>query len=151
MWGAARLASTTLAALAVLCAWSAPAEASNWLVTLHTGSAAEGQSNVLPSAPGSPAAACVSPTGVTIKVTWSSVTHASTYSVYQATAAATGPYSLAASGITTTSWTSSSLATGNYWFEVASLEGTNWKSANSAATGESTITSTGPTKSCVQP
>src|ERR1700758_5382834 len=128
MWGRARLAYATLAALTVLCALSVPAQASAWIVTLHTGSAAEGHSNLLPSAPGSPGAACTSATAATIKVTWSSVTHASTYSVYQATSAATGPYSLAASGVTTTTWTSGSLATGNYWFEVAALQGTNWQS-----------------------
>jgi hypothetical protein len=137
--------------LTLLSLTTAPAWASSWVIALRSGSAAEGQSTVLPAAPGSPAAACSSSTSNTIKVTWSAVTHASSYSVYQATSAATGPYSLAASGIATTSWTSAGLASGNYWYEVTASEGSNWQGAKSAATGESTVTSNGITKSCTQP
>lgn len=128
---------------------AAPAWASNWVVPLYSGSSGEGHSNALPTAPGSPAAACVSSTGKTIKVTWSAVALAATYTVYDTTTSATGTYTSVATGVTTTSWTSGTLATGNYWYEVTAYQGTNWQSPKSSATAETTISSTGTT--CKQP
>jgi hypothetical protein len=57
--------------------------------------------------------------------------------------------------VTTTTWTSGSLGTGNdyfevatyFYFEVATYFGTKWLGAQSAATGETTITGSG----CTQP
>jgi hypothetical protein len=49
--------------------------------------------------------------------------------------------------VTTTTWTSGSLGTGNDYFEVATYFGTKWLGAQSAATGETTITGSG----CTQP
>ena len=78
------------------------------------------------------------------------MTHAKSYSVYESTTSATGTYTLAASGITTTSWTSGTLtASTNYWFEVLALVGTTWSSAKSSASPESTMHSSNPF--CVQP
>jgi hypothetical protein len=128
-------------------AWAA----TNWAVHLATGSKGEGHAQALPSAPASPAASCAAPiTSQTVKVTWTAVAHATTYSVYDATTSASGTYTLVASGVTTTSWTSGTLASStNYWFEVLANVGSNWSSAKSAATGESTINSITPF--CVQP
>ena len=50
-------------------------------------------------------------------------------------------------GVTTTTWTSGVLATGNDYFKVAAYLSTKWVSAESAATGESTISGSG----CTQP
>jgi hypothetical protein len=122
---------------------SAPAvdAASNWVVHVATTNSGEAHATVLPVAPASPVAACTSPaTNRTIKVTWTAVTHATTYSVYQSTTSATGAYTLIASGVTTATWTSGT-TTGNYWFEVAALIGTNWTGPKSAATTENTISS----------
>jgi hypothetical protein len=128
-------------------AWAA----TNWAVQLATGSNGEGHAQALPSAPASLAASCAAPTiSQTINVTWSAVAHATTYSVYDATTSASGTYTLAASGVTTTSWTSGTLASStNYWFKVLAKVGSNWSSAKSAATGESTINLVSPF--CVQP
>ena len=126
--------------------------ASNWLVhsaaVTHAG---ESHAQALPSAPAGATASCAAPTTAkTIKVSWSAVTHATTYAVYDSTTTANGTYSLIASGVTTTSWTSSALtSTTNYWFEVATNVGSNWTSAKSSATAESTINSANPF--CVQP
>jgi hypothetical protein len=139
-----------LALLPVVAAAGGPAAAAtSWSVTLHSSSAGEGHAQALPAAPASPSAACTSSGGKTITVSWSAVTHAATYSVYDSTTSATGTFSLVASGVTTTSWTSGALATGNYWFEVTATIGTNWAGARSSATGESTIGSTAP--HCSQP
>ncbi|HUB71181.1 MAG TPA: hypothetical protein VL984_12215 [Acidimicrobiales bacterium] len=127
-----------------------PAWGSGWPVSLQPPSAAEAHAGAAPGVPGAPAAACTSATSATVKVTWSEVADASTYSVYEATSAATGPYSLAASGVVATSWTSGALSTGDYWFEVAALEGSNWQGANSTATGESTVTNLGLVQICAQ-
>jgi endoglucanase len=131
-------------------AWQGPVWATTWVVQLAAGSAAEAHSAGAPAAPTGVAAACVSPTNDKVTVTWSAVTGASTYSVYQSTTAAGGPYSQVASGIATLSWASGGLSTGNYWFEVTALQGSNWVSALSAATAESTTKSTGG-KTCTQP
>jgi hypothetical protein len=128
-------------------AWAA----TNWLVTLHASSSGEGHSQTVPSAPTGVTATCASPTTAkTIKVSWTAVTHATTYTVYDSTTSATGTYSSVASGVATTSWTSGTLTAGtHYWFEVTVSIGSNWSSAKSTATAESTINSTSPF--CVQP
>jgi len=128
-------------------AWAA----TNWLVHLASASKGEAAAQTLPAAPASPAASCSSPLStMTIKVTWSAVTHATTYSVYDSTTSATGTYSLVASGVATTSWTSGTLTSGtNYWFKVVAVVGSNWSSSKSSATAESTINSSSPF--CVQP
>ena len=128
-------------------AWAA----TSWLVPVQASSSAEGQSQAIPSAPIGPTAACAAPTTAkTIQVSWSAVTHATNYTVYDATTSATGTYSVAASGVTGTSWTSGTLHNNtNYWFEVTASVGSNWTSAGSSATAESTISNTSPF--CKQP
>jgi hypothetical protein len=123
----------------------------SWVVRLTAGSRAEARATALPAAPASVTAACAAPTTAkTIKVSWGAITHATSYSVYESTTSATGTYTVAASGITTTSWTSGTLtANTNYWFEVVTAVGTNWSSANSSASAESTIHSSNPF--CAQP
>jgi hypothetical protein len=141
----------TASALGALQLQDAALAATTWVVHLAAGSSGEGHTRALPSAPTGVSAACNAPTtSNTIKVTWSAVTHATTYSVYDSTTSATGTYTLVASGVTTTSWTSSALtASTNYWFEVVVKVGTNWASVKSSATGESTINASSPF--CVQP
>ncbi len=138
-------------ALSIACASGPAWAATNWVDHLATGSKGEAQAQALPAAPASPAAACAAPTtSKTIKVTWSAVAHATAYSVYESTTSATGTYSLVASGVATTSWTSGTLTSGtNYWFEVVAVVGSNWSSSKSSATAESTINSSNPF--CVQP
>lgn len=147
------LVATPIALVSLLLASSTGAAwaATNWIVTLHTASSGEGRSQASPSAPTGVAAACNAPTTAkTIKVTWTAVVHATTYTIYDSTTSATGTYSAIATGVTTTSWTSSTLTSGtNYWFEVTASIGSNWTSAKSSASGESTINSLSPF--CVQP
>jgi hypothetical protein len=104
-------------------AWAA----TKWVTHIASTSSANAHANSLPAAPSGPSAACAAPTTAkTVKVSWGAVTHATSYSVYEATTSAGGTYTLAASGIATTSWTSGSLtASTNYWFEVVALIGTN--------------------------
>ena len=128
-------------------AWAA----TNWMVTLHTASSAEAHSQTVPSAPTGVTAACNAPTSTkTIKVSWTAVAHATTYTVYDSTTSATGTYTSVATGVATTSWTSGTLTAGtHYWFEVTVSVGSNWTSTKSAATAESTINFISPF--CVQP
>ena len=121
--------------------------ATKWVPTLHAASVGEGKAQSVPSAPTGPTAACTSASAQTVKVSWTAVTRATSYTVYDATTSATGTYSSLATGVTTTSWTSGTLAAANYWFEVAAYIGTDWIGTKSAATAESTISSSG----CVQP
>ena len=131
----------------VLVGISGTAWASTWKPTLKTGSTAESRAQGSPGAPTSVTAACSSSTAETIKVTWGSVTKATSYAIYGATMSASGTYTSLATGVTTTTWTSGTLSAGNDWFEVAALVGSNWVGTKSAATTESTISSSG----CLQP
>ena len=99
-----------------------------------------GECPALPLAPTGAAAACSGLVGGTIKVTWNPVTlTATSYSILESTTSASGGYSVVASSVTGTSWTSPTPSAGNYWFEVAATIGTHWLGPNSSATGESTI------------
>ena len=120
---------------------------SNWVPTVRAASSGEGRAQGIPAAPTGVVAACTSSTAKTVKVSWTAVTKATNYTVYEATTSATGTYSSVATGVTTASWTSGTLTAANYWFEVAAHIGTNWLGTNSSATGESTISS----GRCVQP
>ncbi len=122
--------------------------ASNWTNALSAGSSAQTRAQSLPAAPTGTTATCATTTSSKITVTWSRVANASSYKVWDSTTSATGGYSVVASGLNTTSWTSGSLSSGNYWFEVSASIGSNWPSANSPATGETTVVFK---SSCVQP
>lgn len=140
-----------LAGMGLLSGPPAPASASNWSTTVGAGSSGEAESTSLPAPPTGAAAVCTSSSANTIIVTWSAVAGASTYAVYDATVAASGPYTAVATGVAATSWTTGGLSTGNYWFEVTAYVGTNWQSVPSNATVESTVYHKGPTKTCAQP
>lgn len=116
-----------------------PAFASTWVSHLAAGSSGESHATALPAAPTGVAAACQSAIGSKIIVSWNAVSNATAYTVSDSTTSATSGYSVAASGLTGTSWTSGSLGNGNYWFEVTASVGTNWTSPNSAASGETTL------------
>jgi pectate lyase len=92
-----------------------------------------------PSAPTGVSAACVSTIGASIKVTWSGVSLATSYTVLDSTTSATFGFGTIASGVTGTSWTSGNLATGTYWFEVMAFIGVNWAGPPSTATSQHTI------------
>jgi hypothetical protein len=128
-------------------AWAA----GNWVVHLVAGSKGEAHAQALPVAPTGVSDSCAAPvTSKTIKVTWSAVTHATAYTVYDSTTSAGGTYAQIASGVTTLSWTSGSLTSGtHYWFEVVAVIGSNWTSPKSAATAQSTINALTPF--CTQP
>ena len=144
-----------LGACALALSWAGPqgaGAATTWVVHAAAGSSGEAQAQALPAAPGGVSASCAAPsTAKTIKVSWSAVTHATNYAIYQATSttATPGTYTKVTT-VTTTSYTTATLSTAtNYWYKVATDVGTNWAGAQSAATLESTINSANPY--CVQP
>jgi fibronectin type 3 domain-containing protein len=114
------------------------ASASTWVIHL-SGGAAEAKAQTSPSAPTGPSATCTSANLTTIRVSWTAVTHATNYSVYESTTSSSSGYALATT-TASTSWTTPSLSNANYWFEVAASVGTNWASAKSSATVQRTIT-----------
>lgn len=124
----------------------------NWSVALKTGSGGEAASLTAAPPPTAVAAACVSTTGYTIKVTWTAPAHASSYNVLVSTTSGTSGFGAAPSGtgLKTTSFTSATLGAGNYWYEVAAVDGTNWTSSDAAANSETTISTT-TTPHCKQP
>ncbi len=131
---------------ATLLCFCSPAWATSWTVGLVSGSSGGAQAQPTPSPPATPAAVCTKKNGSTVDVTWTGVANASTYTVSVSTTSAGTGYTVAANGITTTSWRSASLATGTYWYEVAAVVGNNWASVNSTPTAQTTITS-----KCAQP
>src|SRR5579871_468861 len=80
------------------------AAASNWNVALHSGSSGESRSQAKPSAPTGVTATCTSSSAATVKVAWSSVAHATSYSLYESTTSASSGYSVVATNVTTTTW-----------------------------------------------
>lgn len=121
-------------------AWSLPAQASSWPITVSPVSHAQAQARPAPPAPASASSVCG--TGLLsgdVVVTWAAVANATTYTVYQSTSAASGPYTPVATGVTATTWTSGALGTGSYWYEVSATVGSNWVGANSSATAQRTV------------
>ena len=116
-----------------------PAVASGWIGGLAASSSAQAHAEALPAAPTGVTATCTSTIGNTIQVSWTSVLHATGYTIEESTTSASAGYAVAASGVTSTTWTSSALATGSYWFEVIANKGSNWTSPASAATTQRTI------------
>ncbi len=141
------------AALTILLPWTMTGAwaAGNWVVHQATGSKGESHAQALPSAPTGVSDSCPAPvTSKTIKVTWTAVTHATSYTVYDSTTSATGTYAQIATGVATNSWTSGTLTSGtHYWFEVTVTIGSNWASVKSSATVQSTINALIPF--CTQP
>lgn len=120
--------------------------ASKWVPTLRAYSSGEARAQDVPAAPTGVAAVCTSSAAKSVKVSWTAAPRATSYTVYEATTSA-GTYSSVATGVPTASWTSGALTATNYWFKVGADIGINWLGANSSATGETTISSSG----CVQP
>jgi hypothetical protein len=130
------IVAVTLVATTTRMAW-----AGTWTVGLSTGS--KGQAHSLPVAsPTGVTSSCPAPTtSRTVRVSWTAISHA-TFSVYVSTTSATSGYSLTASGVTGSNWTSGTLTSGTYWFEVATVYSTAWTSARSAAAASRVISST---------
>jgi hypothetical protein len=123
----------------------------NWSVGLKSGSGGEAASLTAAPPPTGVAAACVSTTGYTIKVSWTAPAHASSYNVLVSTTSGSGGFGAAPSGtgLKTTTFTSATLGAGNYWYEVAAVDGSNWTSSDVVASSETTISTSSP--HCKQP
>jgi hypothetical protein len=126
-----------LLALALILARSAHAA---WRIALNPASSSEAEATSTP-APANVKAACA--IGATVKVTWTAVSHAASYTIWQSTTSATSGFTSVASGVTGTSWTSSSLGKGTYWFEVSARIGSNWNGPTSTASAQRTISANG--------
>ncbi|MHB8328797.1 MAG: hypothetical protein ACYDD6_04100 [Acidimicrobiales bacterium] len=116
------------------------AASSNWSVGLGASGTGEAVSMGVPGAPAGVSASCsgvlISPTA---SVTWSSVSHATSYSTYESTTSSSSGFNLVASGVTLLAWTSPTLSTGSYWFAVAAYIGTNWASGLSSPTSQISV------------
>src|SRR5258708_406840 len=79
--------------------WSSAdvASASSWVPTIAAGSTGEAHAQAQPSAPTGVSAVCTSSAGKTIKVTWSAVSHATSYSIYKSTTSASSGFTPTAS------------------------------------------------------
>jgi hypothetical protein len=133
-----RLIAVAAVGLALGCAGAALGA---WTVALNAGSTAEGQSPAKPPAPATPTAACS--TGTKVTVSWTALTGAKNYTVYDGPSA-TGPWT-SLSTVTTTSFTTASLTpAGTYYFAVVmTTNDANWpSSAQSTASAPRTITAT---------
>jgi hypothetical protein len=139
--GALLVAVVITNALGVLLSSGTAWATANWTVHVGTVNSGEAHAQALPTAP-TPTSACTSPASAkTVKVSWTAVTHATSYAVYQSNTTANGTYALQTSGVATTSWTTAALSTGDYWYEVVVDVGSNWASAKSAASAERVVTS----------
>jgi hypothetical protein len=109
-----------------------------WGVSIQPGSQGQAASQAAPVAPTGVTAACVGLLSGQITVSWTSVTHADSYTIYISSAASTGPFTVAGSSATSP-WTSPVLGTGGFWFAVAADIGATWISPRSGPSGGHTI------------
>ena len=140
--------STFVVAVAVaLLGFTGIAVATTWVVSLNSGSKGQGHSQAQPPAPsGTPTAVCVSSTTQTVRITWTAVTHATTYTVYDSTTGSSGTYNTLATGVTTNPYTTVSLGAGTYYFKVAAVVGSGWTGVQSTNTTPGRIIATSGTR-----
>jgi hypothetical protein len=114
------------------------AYASNWTLSLRSGSSAEAHAQGLPAAPTAVTSACTTPaSNKQITVTWGSVSNATDFEVWQSFNSAS--YTSVGT-LTATAWASGTgLAAGTYSYEVETEVGTNWTSSRSSPTATMTI------------
>ena len=143
-WGAFHRRILVTVVVATVFSGAPLAWGSNWIPTLHTGSSGEAKSTAAPGAPTGVSATCTSSSAKTVKVAWSAVTHATSYTVSQSSTSATSGYSVVATGVTARNWTTGSLSTGKYWYAVAATVGTHWASVHSSGVGSRTIADVTP-------
>jgi cellulose 1,4-beta-cellobiosidase len=122
---------------------SGSAYASNWSVSSAANSHGLSEASAAPATSSSVTASCESTHGPAA-LSWSAVSKATTYVVFQSTSSSSGPYTQIASGITSTAYQTGSLSSStNYWYEVEAQIGTYWVSAKSAASTEIQMNSNG--------
>lgn len=132
------LAVPTAGVLVLVSAGRAPAGvpaglAAAWPVPGGGAAHALALSGGAPAAPAGVTSSCVSALSNQVIVSWAAVARAHTYSVYDALLSPSGSYSLLASGVSGTSYTTPGLLAGTFYFEVAAVTGTQWQGPNSAA------------------
>jgi hypothetical protein len=137
-----RASTAAILVVSLLLGESSSGAATHWAAHGQSGSSAQGKA-LSPSAPSGVTSGCGSSNTTKVKVSWTTASHASGYTVYQSKTS--GGYTNVAT-VTTTSWTSGSLTTGTYKFEVATSIGPKWLSSKSRATASRTIT--GSKKTC---
>jgi hypothetical protein len=110
--------------------------ATNWLVGRDGTNGGAGRAEPLPAAPGGVNAACVSLLGWSIKVTWNSVPHASSYTIYRSTSSASSGFAVyeTVDGGTNSYTDANFSVLTSYWYRVTATVGTNWTGPQSAST-----------------
>jgi|GEM_PF-3704660 len=116
---------------------SAPAGGS-WVIALASAGKQGAAAATHLAAPTGVQASCSGLVSLAAHVVWNAVSRASTYRIWRSTSATTG-FTVVASGVTATSWTSSTLSLGTYYFEVSATAGTHWVGPQSAASNSITI------------
>ena len=118
------------------------AVATAWTVSLAAGSKAQAQTPSATPVPTGVTATCVSGVQTKVTVTWTAETGAQTYTVYDSTTSATGPWtSIGTATAPTVTFTSGSLTAGGYYFAVTTtLSDAAWgASTQSTASANRTI------------
>src|ERR1700756_1172471 len=98
-WRNRRLLGVLACIIAAAVAAPAASAATAWAVGLVAGSHAQATAQQQPTAPTGVTATC-SLVSLQITVSWNATPHASSYTVYKSTTSASGPYTVAASGVT---------------------------------------------------
>ena len=119
------------------------ASASNWLNPLAAASNGQAWAQTVPMAPTGLTASCPVPTTAMIKLDWTAVQHATTYSVYQSMTSATSGFTEVKAGLSTPTWTTATLSAATYWYKVTVIFGNNWASVQSTVSNQATIKTTG--------
>lgn len=138
-----RRVTVVLAPIIISASVAQLAFASTWTLGLAGGSAAIAQSLQI-SAPSNVTSSCPAPaTSKAVRVSWTAISHA-TFNIFQSTTSSTSGFSLVATGVTGSSWTSGQLASATYWYQVSASFSSAWTSARSVSTASRKISNTSP-------
>ena len=125
---------TTVAAVcAILLALPVSATATNWTVGATVTKGGQAASSTFVLAPTGVTDTCPAFVGTKINVAWTASVGATGYKIYVSTTSSSAGFSLVASGVTGTSWTSGSLPNATYWYSVSATYGSSGETAATAA------------------
>jgi hypothetical protein len=127
------------AGVGIVMALGASAVMTNVLASSAVASPAPTTETAVPLPPAYTTATCASTAGTSVHVSWTPVTAATRYAVYEATSSGSGPYHVVAGRVSATTWTSGDLDNGHHWFEVAAGVGSDPLGSPSSPTGETRV------------
>ena len=126
----------------ILLALPVSATATNWNVAATIPKGGQAASSVFVVAPTGVSESCGSLFTPKITVSWTASTGATGYKIYVSTTSSSSGFTLAASGVSGTSWTSGTLTNATYWYSVSATYGSGGETSATVSSNSRTISFT---------